>query len=276
MHLAVSLCLNTVLILAYGIGIIFSYRLAANTMDRTARRVRFLTAVINAGMLLLSVALFFLIAGNDSDLTRLRPPWPYLIYFVDFAILVNIIAVFAQLSNVHVKIWSLTEVYRELKLLRKEATIDPLTGLLNRRVLTKAMDKPGWDNWCFILIDIDDFKIYNDKHGHLQGDQLLRSVGDCVRDNIRSRDYAFRFGGEEIAVLCPHATIAEGQRIADRLCVSIRQLSGVIGNVTASVGIGFSGEEGDMLQSIAQADIALYEAKRQGKNRVVVFEPKAV
>jgi len=146
---------------------------------------------------------------------------------------------------------------------------DALTGLPNRRAWDEALasavhpaahPKPV----CVALIDIDNFKLYNDSHGHQAGDTLLQSAGAEWRTVLRTDDFMARYGGEEFAVLLPDCDANTGLKVAERL------RNAMPGHVSASIGLAqWNGTEdgGSLLQ---HADEALYQAKCSGRNRVVL------
>jgi diguanylate cyclase (GGDEF)-like protein len=127
-----------------------------------------------------------------------------------------------------------------------------------------------------ILMDIDDFKHINDTLGHLAGDAVLHAVGQTVQGLIREIDVAARYGGEEFAVLLPQTGREGAAQLAQRLRSAIAerevQFAGAtVDGVTASFGVAAGPEDGaSQLDLIASADAALYQAKRGGKNDVVV------
>jgi diguanylate cyclase (GGDEF)-like protein len=125
-----------------------------------------------------------------------------------------------------------------------------------------------------IMLDIDDFKSVNDTHGHQQGDVVLKRVARVVADTSRDVDYPARYGGEEMAVILPHTDIEGSYAIAERVRTAVEALriprqdgQGVL-RITASLGVAAT-TDGPKDALIADADAALYEAKRQGKNRTV-------
>lgn len=165
---------------------------------------------------------------------------------------------------------------------RRLAALDELTGVANRRSIIAALDRDvsrairTREPLAVMMVDIDLFKRVNDEHGHLAGDQVLRSVVDVVRHRIRSQDIVGRYGGEEfLVVLCD--TPAQGaQQLAEQLREAVQAShfpwNGKELAVTVSVGV-FGGrlEPGDSWdQLIHTADSALYRAKQTGRNRVVV------
>jgi diguanylate cyclase (GGDEF)-like protein len=150
---------------------------------------------------------------------------------------------------------------------------DGLTGLLNHRAfhehLARELAKAGRSGSAVsvLLADLDYFKAINDTHGHLAGDGVLRAVGDAVRASARTGDVGARLGGEEFAILLPGAGPATARLVAERLRAAVERMAGV--SVTTSVGVS-SSQSGEISPNelLERADGALYEAKRQGRNRV--------
>lgn len=168
----------------------------------------------------------------------------------------------------------------DLDALRALADTDPLTGLLNRRAFrqaaaralagTRATDKVG-----VLMVDIDHFKTVNDTFGHATGDKVLEAVGRAVAALVRDGDRAARFGGEEFVILCLDVTPADIGALAERLRTGIAAapipLAGLEVSITASVGATLASPlDRDIDDVIERADMALYAAKRAGRNRVEV------
>jgi diguanylate cyclase (GGDEF)-like protein len=158
---------------------------------------------------------------------------------------------------------------------------DPLTGLLNRRYLEERLaeelrrSKRHEYEMSFMMIDIDDFKLYNDLNGHQAGDLALEMTAQCLRSALRGADVAARYGGEEFCILLPQTSLAEALAIAERIKRRIERTrfphgkSQPLGAVTASIGVSvFSPEIETPEAIIGAADRSLYLAKHQGKNRV--------
>ncbi|MBK1672801.1 GGDEF domain-containing protein [Ectothiorhodospira shaposhnikovii] len=159
------------------------------------------------------------------------------------------------------------------------AQTDPLTGLLNRNAMNRAVERElavarrTGGSLAMLMLDVDHFKRINDHHGHHYGDQVLAAVAQRLRAVTRKSDMVFRFGGEEFVILMagtdPQAAVLGANRVLEaiRLC----QLPLKCGNqvsVTASIGLSVS-REGDSPDSLFQrADQAMYQAKRAGRNRV--------
>jgi diguanylate cyclase (GGDEF)-like protein len=162
---------------------------------------------------------------------------------------------------------------------------DPLTGLLNRRYLEERLSEEinrskRYDySMSFMMIDVDDFKNYNDLNGHAAGDEALQMVAQCLKSTLRSADVAVRYGGEEFSVLLPQTTAVEARVIAERVRLRVEQTifphgkTQPLNAVTVSIGISsFSRQLDTAAQIIYAADRALYLAKSRGKNSVQEFE----
>lgn len=155
------------------------------------------------------------------------------------------------------------------KQLNEKAYVDILTGIFNRNYFEeKISGNMEFQGVSAIVIDIDDFKEVNDTRGHETGDQVLKSVADIIKINIRKEDYAVRMGGDEFLVLT-HSDSLGLEKIADRILNSARNIK--IGNISVSlsigVGINRSGEK-ELSRIIKDADEALYYSKHSGKNTV--------
>ncbi|ALC82032.1 MULTISPECIES: sensor domain-containing diguanylate cyclase [Bacillus] len=151
---------------------------------------------------------------------------------------------------------------------------DKLTELYSRSYLEEKINySMKYDNsGTFILIDIDNFKKINDTYGHQTGDNILIQVAGVIHENIRDHDVGARWGGEELAIYLPHAELPTGIKVAKRLIQAVRKSTNPA--VTISVGVSYWSEElMKPLQTLfQQADEALYTAKRNGKNKMVVFD----
>lgn len=155
---------------------------------------------------------------------------------------------------------------------------DPLTGLLNRRYLEERLaeeimrsERHGYP-MSFMMIDVDDFKSYNDEFLHPEGDKALKIVGHCLRETLRGADVAARYGGEEFSILLPQTTIDEAMTIAERIRTNIETADIPHRQVTVSIGIATLSPSIDSVEKLVKcADKALFAAKREGKNQVNVF-----
>lgn len=165
----------------------------------------------------------------------------------------------------------------QLKASEVEALYDSLTGLRNRRFFDEELDSSmQLDTFCLIMIDIDYFKKVNDSYGHLMGDLVLKAVAKKLQSSCREGADAFRFGGEEFAVLLPNTTLAqarhraEGMRRAiEKIIVINKRTNATLGDISASFGVAQwqSGHTSEQL--IELADKQLYQAKKLGRNRVM-------
>jgi len=168
--------------------------------------------------------------------------------------------------------------------LRELALTDPLTGLMNARAyytLCNQMIRNAQRSnapFAVLFIDIDHFKRINDTYGHGAGDEVLRKVGGCVRGAIRQSDVLGRIGGEEFSLLLYATEQAGAIRLAEKLRADIEQLNPLVTGtehiqITASIGVACSRPyHFDIEQIQREADMAMYQAKQQGRNRVTVFE----
>ena len=163
---------------------------------------------------------------------------------------------------------------------------DPLTGLVNRRYLEERLQeelersKRHRFAMSFMMVDIDDFKAYNDAHGHQAGDLALEMTAQCLKTALRSADVAARYGGEEFSILLPQTGLAEARAIGERIRRRIERTqfphgqSQPHGAVTVSIGVSSFGAELDTpAEVIRAADRALYAAKAKGKNCIEAYEP---
>jgi len=124
-----------------------------------------------------------------------------------------------------------------------------------------------------MMLDVDEFKSYNDSFGHPAGDAALKIVAGILNDAVRGEDVAARYGGEEFSILLPQTTSAEAAAIAERIRRQIEKTEFPKRRVTVSIGIASSANEtGSPEELINAADSALYEAKNQGRNNVQIFD----
>jgi len=157
----------------------------------------------------------------------------------------------------------------------EKAHIDELTGLLNRRsldeLITSEIGRHSRYGGVFsiIILDLDSFKAFNDNYGHLAGDKLLREIGSIMKRSIRSADQAFRYGGDEFAILLPQTTIEAAYEVAERVRQRVTS-EAKTGSVPVTASLGLASWPIDGIGSnevIAVADAALYHAKRGGGNQ---------
>ena len=167
-------------------------------------------------------------------------------------------------------------------LLREQSVRDHLTGLFNRRYMEETLERELLRaarkelTLGIIMLDIDDFKQFNDRYGHAAGDEILREMGKNLPAHIRGEDIACRYGGDEFLIVLPDASLAVTCGRADSLCDHAHdfliQVEGhVLEKVTLSLGIAIFPDNGSSSKAILKvADEALYRAKRQGRGRVAV------
>jgi diguanylate cyclase (GGDEF)-like protein len=165
--------------------------------------------------------------------------------------------------------------------LEELAQVDPLTKLANRRAFDSRLHAE-WERGAalghpvsLLMIDVDHFKPFNDRYGHVAGDECLQAVGNTLASTARTRtDIAARYGGEEFVILLPRAGLEIGIEVAERVRKAVEALNIVHcdaagGRVTVSIGIAsFVPMAGDARQLVKAADAALYSAKRHGRNTV--------
>ncbi|BBV96547.1 diguanylate cyclase [Pseudomonas sp. FYR_2] len=159
--------------------------------------------------------------------------------------------------------------------LDRDAQTDPLTGLGNRRSLELSLSLLEAEGRAFaaIALDIDHFKRVNDSHGHEIGDQLLRQLAELMRRCCREGDLLCRTGGEEFLMMLPGASLEVAAVVAERLRVTVQDTPlEPVGAVTISLGVARWGGEagGEPVETLSEADRALYRAKQEGRNRVVI------
>jgi len=177
---------------------------------------------------------------------------------------------------------ALRRVRGERENFRRQAAIDPLTGLLNRRSLSQIIEEKvsAAETFAVLFIDADHFKAVNDRLGHAIGDTVLRNIADCLRRGTRSGDYCGRYGGEEFVIVASQLDADQVQGLAERHRQAVGLLEvAELGATPLTVSIGAavfdpaSGETANVL--LHRADAALYAAKSNGRNRVEMAEPPA-
>jgi diguanylate cyclase (GGDEF)-like protein len=195
----------------------------------------------------------------------LRAPWKWALIHGAFVLAASV----AYLVN-----WRLTErqaveISRLVSRLEGLARTDPLTGVPNRRVweeeLPRELERARrmGTELCVAIIDLDNFKAYNDRHGHQAGDLVLKEAASAWRGQVRSTDLLARYGGEEFTVLLPACALDDAVRIVERLRAATPL-------VTCSVGLAAWNFQEAAPDLVARADQALYAAKAEGRNRYVL------
>jgi diguanylate cyclase (GGDEF)-like protein len=169
--------------------------------------------------------------------------------------------------------------------LRVQANHDPLTGLFNRRYLNDSLSRDlslaqrRGAPLCVAVLDLDHFKRFNDSFGHDAGDLALREVARVMSMNLRKSDIACRLGGEEFALVLPDSSLADTVHRVEQISAFVKQIEmrhggHLLGTMTLSAGIAGSPEHATTARELLRAaDIALFAAKRGGRERVVLYEP---
>jgi diguanylate cyclase (GGDEF)-like protein len=174
---------------------------------------------------------------------------------------------------------NVTDLVQQADKLKELATVDGMTGLFNRRHFFSLAEiewsryQRHWRSMSLLMLDIDQFKSINDRFGHDAGDHVIVQIADICRQEKRKSDVVARFGGEEFLLLLPETTLAEAERVAERIrqLVETRDLSVASRAINATISIGVA-EANPYMEAIFDliklADQALYTAKNAGRNRV--------
>ena len=152
---------------------------------------------------------------------------------------------------------------------------DVQTGLYNRHYCTKIKDNLFFDA-SVLMIDIDDFKNINDNYGHPFGDKMIQMVASIIAKNSRATDIPIRYGGEEFALILNGCSLENAYNVANKVRQEIEKsyliFNGIKVSVTVSIGISLKTREDNLETTIEEADKALYESKKNGKNVVTLFQ----
>lgn len=172
--------------------------------------------------------------------------------------------------------------------LRTQSIRDPLTGLFNRRFLEDWIDREFRRSerqvrpLSILMIDFDHFKRFNDTFGHQSGDLALREVCGVIQRSVRTSDFVCRVGGEELAVILPDTSMADALQVAESLRTEVQQKiitrgSQTLDSITVSIGVACAPRDAKTSEDLMRAaDMALYEAKHAGRNRVVAAQPSRI
>lgn len=163
---------------------------------------------------------------------------------------------------------------------RDMSVLDSLTGLYNRAYLLARLNEAILQarqmglEVSLLMADLDNFKMVNDSYGHAKGDEVLRAIAACIKRNLKMFDIVCRYGGEEMVVVLPHLSKAQALRVAERLRAAVATEPMAAMAQTISIGVATHPEDGGTPEELLRAaDIAMYQAKRQGRNRVCGHEP---
>lgn len=169
------------------------------------------------------------------------------------------------------------QLRQQLEIAHRYALTDPLTGLSNRHAFDMQVKESleEYDSTSLVLLDVDNFKVFNDTHGHLLGDKVLQLVAGVIKQCIKGRDIAIRFGGEEFAVVLPGTPLTGAVKVAEQIRIAIEKTKLIkkedrtsLGKVTVSAGVAEYHEQDNIENLIDRADKALYKSKHEGRNRV--------
>jgi diguanylate cyclase (GGDEF)-like protein len=167
-----------------------------------------------------------------------------------------------------------------LRQAERNAHTDALTGLGNRHWMDVMFEREvnraqqAGQALCLMMIDVDNFKIFNDQYGHIAGDRVLAAVGDTLREYLRPTDLIARFGGDEFSILLPDLTLDQARQTAERLRERVAAISppSLSPAITISVGIASLEPDEDVAALVQRADSAMYGAKERGRNQIAAGE----
>jgi len=179
----------------------------------------------------------------------------------------------------------ITSLQSRLEIATVEAITDPLTGLLNRKGLSMAIEQTleNQDKSqlfpCLLMLDIDHFKAINDDFGHSIGDRAIKIVADTLKNQIKGKDTATRYGGEEFAVLLPNTEVQNAWIVAENIrrtieTIKIKRIDDESELCRMTISIGISQYQSDLsiTNFIEQADLALYQSKNAGRNQTTIHK----
>jgi diguanylate cyclase len=177
----------------------------------------------------------------------------------------------------------ISKLQQDLLAIRAEGLTDALTGVANRKHFNEflassiAQARRSGQPVCLLMIDVDHFKVFNDRNGHLTGDVVLQYIARVLKQNLKGVDLVARYGGEEFAVVLPDTGLRQAAAVADKLRTMVsagrlvkRSTGESLGHVTVSIGVAELTQGGSPQSLIAAADACLYCAKRQGRNRISI------
>lgn len=239
-------------------------------------------AVLQETHVLAMVVLFFLVASILGYLIKIQREQ----FIRNQKMNEELEIAYNQLSASHDQLQSYTGIIEKMnREMEQLAITDELTMLYNYRYFQITMDKELKRNrysfLSLIMMDIDDFKSYNDEHGHMAGDMMLKEIAKVMKDTVRDVDTLVRYGGEEFAVIMPSTDIEEARQVSERIRRFVENLvvvtpEGKSSSVTISSGIAcYPKDAKTKSELISHADLALFQAKLTGRNRTEVYTPEA-
>lgn len=206
----------------------------------------------------------------------LIPFTSYEIFFVDQSIWLLVNSIWLFLLFAGISLWLQVGQLSMLMKLYRESTVDPLTKLINRRVLLRLAQRSneGQQVYSLIMFDLDRFKRINDNHGHAVGDKVLVNVAKVIQEELRTTDIVARFGGEEFVAVLPNIELSDAKNIANRVALSISRQSVILDDnaelkVTSSVGVTQRRQGETLDETLKRADDLLYFAKNNGRDQVI-------
>lgn len=160
------------------------------------------------------------------------------------------------------------------KLLIKELKIDKLTGLFNRRAFNEDIKNiADCEKYAMVFIDIDNFRNFNNEYGHPVGDEVLRDVSKAIKNSVRKNDRTYRYGGEEIVIILKDCDKEKAFIVSEKIRNNVSSIdNSPFPKITISLGVSAHPIDGENIEEVIQAcDKALLNAKKNGKNKTVIF-----
>jgi diguanylate cyclase (GGDEF)-like protein len=237
------------------------------------------STIVKISLLMMTVELIIMAGFNYFGVL----PLDWKLAVLDAGLLAVVVATIAYFGFIRPKdqqilvaIDALTEARLDAENL---ARFDSLTGVLSRRALLDTLDteveraeRYGRALTC-IMLDLDHFKELNDRYGHQFGDRILHRIAQAISEHCRTNDHLGRYGGEEFLIILPETQIDDATKFAERIRLAVAEttLDGSEERVTLSAGVAeWHDGEGSASRLISQADLALFEAKAAGRNRIMV------
>ncbi len=200
----------------------------------------------------------------------------YEIFFVQQSIWLLVNSIWLFLLFAGISLWLQVGQLSMLMKLYRESTVDPLTKLINRRVLLRLAQRSneGHQVYSLIMFDLDRFKRINDNYGHAVGDKVLVNVAKIIQEELRTTDIVARFGGEEFVAVLPNIELSDAKNIANRVAFSISRQPVILANntelkITSSVGVTQRKQGESLDETLKRADDLLYFAKNNGRDQVI-------